>query len=140
MSIVSSFAASPSIPIAQQRGEPGMNSDIRPKTPKACFAEARSSADALAQSGGGDERSCRHTGKSLAEIRRLAVLLDQHPVPHLTKRDIQKRWSVGKDTVRKVLRANGVDPGRAKGLLIPITDVMFCEGISVPWVVPLCMV
>ncbi len=68
--------------------------------------------------------------RSLAETRLLAKRLQDHPVPLLTKRDLIKRWKVGKDVVRKTLRAHGVDPGQLRDLTVPLTDVLRCEGVD----------
>ena len=69
---------------------------------------------------------------SLAEIRLLAQRLHANPVPLLTKRDLIKRWKVGKDVVRKMLRAHGVDPGQLRDLTVPLTDALHCEGVEDP--------
>ncbi len=46
--------------------------------------------------------------RSAVELRRIATALEIHPIPTLTKKEIAFRWSVGADTLRKILRACGV--------------------------------
>lgn len=70
--------------------------------------------------------------RTAAQLRRIAVALETHPVPTLTKKEIAVRWSVGPDTVRKVLRTLAVDPGPTKSFAIPLTDVLRCEGLDDP--------
>lgn len=70
--------------------------------------------------------------RTASDTRKLAVALLRAPIPELTKRDVETRWSVGPDTVRRVLRTQGVDPGGEKSLLIPLTDVLLCEGDREP--------
>jgi len=66
------------------------------------------------------------------ETRALALALRDAPPPEFTKVDLQRRWKIGADTVRKVLRESGVDPGREKGGLVPMFDVLRCEGVADP--------
>jgi|GEM_PF-2118358 len=70
--------------------------------------------------------------RTRTEIRELALALRDHPIPTLTKKQISQRWSVGSDTVRKVLRKFGVDPGPLKDVGIPLTDVLSCEHLDDP--------
>lgn len=69
---------------------------------------------------------------SASETRVLALAIQRTPIPGLTKGAIARRWRVGPDTVRNVLRAVDVDPGGGKDLEIPLTDILFCEGVSDP--------
>ena len=78
---------------------------------------------------GTSSKLVRRTG---AELRRIAVALEAHPVPTLTKKEIALRWSVGPDTVRTVLRKFGLDPGPTKDSGIPLTDLLRCEGLDDP--------
>lgn len=71
----------------------------------------------------------RRTG---AELRRSAVALEACPVPKLTKKEIALRWSVGPDTVRRVLRNFDLDPGPTKDSGLPLTDLLRCEGLDDP--------
>ena len=66
------------------------------------------------------------------QTRILALAPRRSPIPSLTKRSIERRWQVGPDSVRKILREFGVDPGKEKSLLVPLTDVLRCEGFSDP--------
>lgn len=66
--------------------------------------------------------------RSASATRHLAIALDRNPIPEFTKLAIEERWHVGPDTVRKVLRTFGVDPGGQSGAPIPLTDLLFCEG------------
>lgn len=70
--------------------------------------------------------------RSTSQSRAIAMALYRAPLPELTKRDIERRWKVGADTVRKILRAFGADPGPDRSLSIPIFDILRCEGISDP--------
>lgn len=63
-----------------------------------------------------------------ADLRLLAGALARHPIPELTKMEIAQRWRVGKDTVRKLLRAQNLDPGPEKGRTIPLIDLLRIEG------------
>jgi len=67
-------------------------------------------------------------GRSATDTRLLALALQRVPIPQVTKKEIETRWQAGPDTVRKLLRTCAVDPGGSKSLLIPLTDVLFCEG------------
>lgn len=71
--------------------------------------------------------------RSASETRRLALTLQRRPVPQLTKKQLETRWGVGPDSVRKTLRLNGVDPGPEKDNLIPLTDGLLCEGVDDPF-------
>lgn len=70
--------------------------------------------------------------RSASATRQIAIALDRNPVPEFSNSKIEARWQVGPDTVRKVLRTFGVDPGLQKGALTPLTDLLFCEGDSDP--------
>jgi hypothetical protein len=76
--------------------------------------------------------SARPRVRSASETRVIALALQRVPLPEQTKRDLEARWRVGPDTVRKVLRARGVDPGPEKHLTVPLTDVLLCEGMADP--------
>lgn len=58
--------------------------------------------------------------RSAEETREIARALAQHPIPEFTKKTISRRWSVGADTVRRLLRAYGLNPGRTRDLTVPL--------------------
>lgn len=70
--------------------------------------------------------------RSAAETREIARALAKHPIPEFTKKTISKRWSVGADTVRRLLRDSGLNPGRTRDLTVPLTDLLAIEGVSDP--------
>jgi len=87
----------------------------------------------------GKNRSCDATreykaapSRSASETREIARALAQHPVPEFTKKDIARRYSIGADTVRRLLRDFGIDPGKTRNLTIPLTDLLAIEGVSDP--------
>lgn len=80
----------------------------------------------------GSAETSEPTTRSAAETRVLALRLQCTPVPELSKLEIGSRWIMGPDTVRKLLRTHGVDPGPEKGSLVPLTDLLLCEGTSDP--------
>ena len=59
-------------------------------------------------------------------------MLAQHPIPEFTKKTISKRRSGGADTVRRLLRDYGLNPGRTRDLTVPLTDLLAIEGVSDP--------
>ncbi|WP_147094982.1 hypothetical protein [Roseovarius sp. TE539] len=70
--------------------------------------------------------------RSAAETREIARALAQYPIPEFTKKNISRRWSVGADTVRRVLRDFGLNPGKTRDLTVPLTDLLAVEGVSDP--------
>ena len=62
--------------------------------------------------------------RSASATRQIAIALDRNPIPELTKLDVETRWQVGPDTVRKILRAFGIDPGGQKGALISLLEIL----------------
>jgi hypothetical protein len=72
------------------------------------------------------------TTRTVAETRLLALRLQRAPVPDLSKSEICSRWIIGPDTVRRLLRIHGFDLGPRKGLLVPLADILSCEGICNP--------
>lgn len=66
------------------------------------------------------------------ETRAIAIALNRNPLPSFAKKCLERRWKIGPDSVRSVLRQCGVDPGSEKGLLVPLTDALICEGIADP--------
>lgn len=68
--------------------------------------------------------------RSATETRAIARALVHQPIPEFTKKNISKRWSVGADTVRRLLRDHGVDPGKTRDLTVPLTDLLTFEGVS----------
>ncbi len=74
------------------------------------------------------------TPRSASATRVLALRLQRSPFPDLSKKQIGSRWKAGPDSVRKILRRNGVDPGPEKHRLVPLTDVLLCEGFRDPLV------
>ncbi|WP_161785501.1 hypothetical protein [Palleronia rufa] len=74
----------------------------------------------------------RLVARNASQTRVLARALQRLPLFELTKKDCERRWKVGPDTVRKILRSHGVDPGPEKHLRIPFTDVLLCERILDP--------
>lgn len=70
--------------------------------------------------------------RSASTTRQIAIALDRNPIPELTKLDLETRWQVGPDTVRKILRAFGIDPGGQKGALISLLEILPIEGVQKP--------
>lgn len=70
--------------------------------------------------------------RSAAETREIARALAQYPIPEFTKKNISRRWSVGADTVRRLLRNFGLNPGKTRDLTVPLTDLLAVEGVSDP--------
>lgn len=70
--------------------------------------------------------------RSASATRLIAIALDRNPISEFAKSEVERRWQVGPDTVRKILRTFGVDPGGQKGALIPLADLLLCEGVSEP--------
>jgi len=83
-------------------------------------------------SGGASSEDRTGPSRSAADTREIARSLVQHPVPEFTKKDIARRYSIGADTVRRLLRDFGIDPGRTRNLTVPLTDLLAIEGISDP--------
>jgi len=70
--------------------------------------------------------------RTASQTRVLALALQRNPFPSFTKKCVETRWQVGPDSVRKILRNQGVDPGSEKSLGIPLIDLLLCEGFSDP--------
>lgn len=77
-------------------------------------------------------RSQKKVSRSPSETRVLALRLLENPPPDFSKVQLEARWQLGPDTVRKILRIHGVDPGLKKGLVVPFHDVLLCEGFTDP--------
>jgi hypothetical protein len=63
-------------------------------------------------------------------IRKIAVDLLLQPVPDLSRSELETRWDVGPDTVRRVLVSSV--PTALGSSRIPFWDVLRCEGIADP--------
>lgn len=70
--------------------------------------------------------------RTASQTRVLALALQRAPLVTYTKVALERRWRVGPDTVRTVLRDCNVDPGPDRSLAIPLTDALLCEGIGDP--------
>lgn len=78
-------------------------------------------------------RDCKTApSRGAAETREIARALAQYSVPEFTKKDIARRYSIGADTVRRLLRDFDIDPGRTRNLTVPLTDLLGIEGVSDP--------
>jgi hypothetical protein len=64
------------------------------------------------------------------EARRLAIELVEHPMPEFLRVHLERRWVVGPDTVRKVLRRSAPDLNDERP--VPFTTVLECEGHQDP--------
>lgn len=73
-----------------------------------------------------------HPKRSPAETRALALAIQRHPIPHLSKTDLRMRWKVGTDTVASVLRRHDAYPGLSRDATISLTEILRCEGIADP--------
>lgn len=76
--------------------------------------------------------ACKSVTRSARQTRILALELYNHQMPDFAKFPIARRWKVPADSVSKILRENGVDPGAEKNCTIPMSDVLRCEQISDP--------
>ncbi len=70
--------------------------------------------------------------RTQSETRLIAIRLQDRPPPLLTKKQLEHRWQIGSDTVRKLLLENNIDPGPKKGLLIDLLDVLSVEQVNDP--------
>lgn len=92
----------------------------------------RLSAGFSLPSDGASKEGTTAQGRSAAETREIARALAQYPIPEFTKKNISRRWSVGADTVRRLLRDFGLNPGKTRDLTVPLTDLLAVEGVNDP--------
>lgn len=94
--------------------------------------DQRLSAGFSLPSDGASKKVTTAQSRSAAETREIARALAQYPIPEFTKKNISRRWSVGADTVRRLLRDFGLNPGKTRDLTVPLTDLLAVEGVNDP--------
>jgi hypothetical protein len=70
--------------------------------------------------------------RTQSETRLIAIRLQDAPAPFFSKKQLEHRWQIGPDTVRKLLLKESIDPGPKKGLLISLFDILHLEAVNDP--------
>jgi hypothetical protein len=70
--------------------------------------------------------------RTQSETRLIAIRLQDAPPPFFSKKQLEHRWQIGPDTVRKLLLKESIDPGPKKGLLISLFDILHLEAVNDP--------
>ncbi len=70
--------------------------------------------------------------RTASETRLLALSLHRLPFPNLTREDVEQRYQIGPDSVRKYLLKHGVVDQSKRGLNIPLTEILLWEGVHDP--------
>jgi len=84
------------------------------------------------QTSGAGKSTTRRIIRTQSETRLMAIRLQDTPPPLFSKKQLELRWQIGPDTVRKLLLQNNIDPGPKKGLLIALFDVLSVEQVNDP--------